>query len=83
MWTCRLEDLEKLDHGWLKRRDLINEADDAKMMMQTFLKQIKWWVGFIDSQEPETVVGSDFFISELFLKLFKNINLTSCNYSID
>lgn len=32
----RLEDLDKLDHGWLKKRELINEVDDGKMMAPTF-----------------------------------------------
>lgn len=33
---CRLEGLNKLDHGWLKNRDLINRAGDGRVMMQTF-----------------------------------------------
>lgn len=32
----RLEDLNKLDHGWLRSRDLINGGGDGQMMMQTF-----------------------------------------------
>lgn len=32
----RLADLDKLDRGWLEKRDLINEVDDGKMMARTF-----------------------------------------------
>lgn len=34
---CRLENLNKLDHGWLEKKGgLINGVGDGQMMMQTF-----------------------------------------------
>ena len=31
---CRLEDWDKLDYAWLKKRDFLNETHDSKLMMQ-------------------------------------------------